>query len=61
MNNETMYVKEVNDCERLYSLDVLGVEDRGEDEQQVVYSEFKDHPWIPGTEKQTKGHTGSGC
>ena len=43
VNNKAMYVKEVNNYERLYSLDVFGVEDRGEDNQQVVYSEFKEN------------------
>ena len=45
----------------LYNLDVLGVRDRGEDDELDVYTEFKDNivrkhdggygvniPWIPG-------------
>lgn len=34
-----MYVKEASDYERLYSLDVLGVEDRGEDDQAVRHAQ----------------------
>ena len=53
-----MYMREVNDYEKLYSLDVLGVEDRGEND---VLRDFKESvvrkqdgryevgfPWIPG-------------
>ena len=56
-----MYLREVNDYEKLYSLDVLGVEDRGENDQLDVLRDFKDSvvrkqdgryevgfPWIPG-------------
>ena len=56
-----MYVCERSGYEQLYSLDVLGVEDRGEKDQSTVYAEFqenitrKDHgryevavPWVPG-------------
>ena len=56
-----MYVKEVTEYERLYSLDVLGVEDRREDDPLTVYTEFQENinkradgryevsvPWIPG-------------
>ena len=58
-----MYVYEgfVSDYEKLYTLDVLGVEDRGENDQLDVYQEFKENitrtddgryhvnvPWIPG-------------
>ena len=56
-----MYVRETDEYERLYSLDVLGVEDRGEDDQLDVYKEFQENiaktsdgryevgvPWIPG-------------
>ena len=56
-----MYVRETDEYERLYSLNVLGVEDRGEDDQLVVYKEFQESiseksdgryevgvPWIPG-------------
>lgn len=58
-----MLTTETSDYEKLYSLDVLGVEDRGEDDQLDVYSEFREHivkksdgrykvgvPWVPGTE-----------
>ena len=37
-----MYVRETDEYERLYSLNVLGVEDRGEDDQLVVYKEFQE-------------------
>ena len=33
--NKCMYIKEASDYEKLYSLDVLGVEDRGEDDHAV--------------------------
>ena len=58
-----MYLREVNDYERLYSLDVLGVEDREENDQFDVLRDFKENiarrddgryevsfPWIPGAE-----------
>ena len=58
-----MYLREVNDYEKLYSLDVLGVEDRGENDQFDVLRDFKENiarrddgryevsfPWIPGAE-----------
>ena len=58
-----MYLREVNDYEKQYSLDVLGVEDRGENEQFDVLRDFKENiarrddgryevnfPWIPGVE-----------
>ena len=51
-----------NDYKRLYSLDILRIEDRGEDDQLDVYKEFKENisrqsdggyevnvPWIPGS------------
>ncbi|XP_022793733.1 uncharacterized protein LOC111332625 [Stylophora pistillata] len=54
-------MREVNDYEKLYSLDVLGVEDRGENDQLDVLRDFKEgvvrrhdgryevgFPWIPG-------------
>ncbi|KAL9958493.1 hypothetical protein ACROYT_G035513 [Oculina patagonica] len=57
-----MYLRAVNDYEKLYSLDVLVVEDRGENDQQDVLRDFKESvvrredgryevsfPWIPGT------------
>ena len=34
-DNKCMYIKEASDYEKLYSLDVLGVEDRGEDDHAV--------------------------
>ena len=55
------YVRECYDYEKLYSLDVLGVEDRGEKDPSAVYAEFQENitrredgryeasvPWIPG-------------
>ena len=55
--------RETNEYERLYSLDVLGIKDRGEGDQFDVYQEFKENittrrdgryevgvPWIPGAE-----------
>ena len=60
-DSKCMYVRETDEYERLYSLDVLGVEDRGEDDQPDVYKEFQESiskrsdgrfevgvPWIPG-------------
>ena len=62
-DNKCMFLKESSDYEQLYSLDVLGVEDRGEDDQLQIYSDFKENitrrddgryevsvPWIPGSE-----------
>ena len=56
-----MYMREVNEYEKLYSLDVLGIEDRGENDQLDVLHDFKERvvrkqdgrhevgsPWIPG-------------
>ena len=40
-DDKCMFVKEAGEYEKLYSLDVLGVEDRGEDDQSDVYSSFK--------------------
>ena len=39
-----MYCRDVSDYQMLYSLDVLGVEDRGEDNQIIldVYNEFNE-------------------
>ena len=64
--NACMFVREVNDYERLYSLDVLGVEDRGENDQLEVLTEFPESvtrqddgryevsiPWIPGSKLTT--------
>ena len=38
-----MLVRERSDYEQLYSLDVLGVEDRGEKDQSEVYAEFQEN------------------
>ena len=61
-NDACMFAREVNDYEQLYSLDVLGVEDRGENDKMQVLSEFRENitrqedgryqvsiPWIPGS------------
>ena len=37
-----MYMREINDYEKLYSLDVLGVGDRGENDQLKVLPGFKE-------------------
>ena len=41
-NDECMYCRDVSDYHMLYSLDVLGVEDRGEDNQLDVNNEFNE-------------------
>ena len=38
-----MYTKKTSDYEKLYSLNVLGVEDRGENDQLDVCSEFREN------------------
>ena len=56
-----MYMREVNEYEKPYSLDVLGIEDRAENDQLDVLRDFKESvarkqdgrhvvgsPWIPG-------------
>ncbi|CAB4035062.1 Hypothetical predicted protein [Paramuricea clavata] len=56
-----MYLCDHSDYEQLYSLDFLGVEDRGEKDQSTIYAEFQENitrkedgryevavPWIPG-------------
>ena len=56
-----MYVSDTKDYERLHSLDILGVEDRCENDPSEVYKEFIENiqidaqgryevgiPWIPG-------------
>ena len=61
-----MFTREINDYEQLYSLDVLGVEDRGENDQMQVLAEFRENitrqkdgryqvsvPWIPGSKLTT--------
>ena len=60
-DSKCMYARETDEYEKLYSLDVLGVEDRGEDDQLDFYKEFQESiskrsdgryevgvPWIPG-------------
>lgn len=37
-DNKFMYIKEANEYEKLHSLDVLGVEDRAENDQSEVLS-----------------------
>ena len=37
--NSCMYMRELNDYEKLYSLDVLGVKDRGENDQLRDFKE----------------------
>ena len=62
-----MYLREVNDYEKLYSLDVLGVKDQGENDQFDVMRDFKENiariddgryevnfPWIPGVENDDR-------
>ena len=57
-----MFTRDVNDYEQLYKLDVLGVEDRGENDQLQVLTDFGESvtrqedgryqvsiPWIPGS------------
>ncbi|CAB3998689.1 Hypothetical predicted protein [Paramuricea clavata] len=61
-----MFTREIYDYEQLYSLDVLGVEDRGENDQMQVLAEFRENitrqeddryqvsiPWIPGSKLTT--------
>ena len=43
MNTRCMFVGQGGAYEKLYSLDVLGDEDRGEDDQLDVYREFMDN------------------
>ena len=40
--DQCMFTREMNDYEKLYSLDVLGVPDQGENDQLDVLKEFKD-------------------
>ena len=57
-----MYVKDNKNFERLYSLDILGVEDKGEDHLLDIHREFNENinnskdgryevkiPWVPGS------------
>ena len=61
-SNKCLFTTEVSDYERLRNLDVLGTEDRKENDQQEVYSEFNEKivrkgdgryevniPWIAGS------------
>ena len=41
-DSRCMYVCDHNDYEQLYSLDILGVEDRGEKDQSTIYAEFQE-------------------
>ena len=72
MNTQCMFVGQGGAYEKLYSLDVLGVEDRGEDDQLDVYREFKDNvkreatgryevsvPWVPGSTLTSTNEGGS--
>ena len=51
-----MFTRETNEYERLYPLDLLGIEDRGEGDQLDVYRERNDGryevsvSWIPEAE-----------
>ena len=60
-NSQSFFSRDTSDYERLYDLDVLGVRDRGEDDELDVYTEFKENivrkhdgryeviiPWKPG-------------
>ena len=72
VNTQCMFVGQGGAYEKLYSLDVLGVEDRGEDDQLDVYREFKDNvnreatgryevsvPWVPGSTLTSTNEGGS--
>ena len=39
-DSQSFFSRETSDYERLYNLDVLGVRDRGEDDELDVYTEF---------------------
>ena len=60
-DSQSFFSRDTSDYEQLYNLDVLGVRDRGEDDELDVYTEFKENivrkhdgrfrvniPWIPG-------------
>ena len=57
-DSKSFVSRESSDYERLYSLDVLEVRDRGENDKLDVYTELKENivrdndevniPWIPG-------------
>ena len=42
-NINCLFTRESSEYERLYSLDVLGVQDRGEHDQLDVFREFKEN------------------
>ena len=42
-DSQSFFSRESSDYERLYSLDILGVRDRGEDDELGVYTEFKEN------------------
>ena len=59
-SEQCMFTRETSDYERLYSLDVLGVEDRSENDQLDVHRDFRENiiktsdgryevavPWVP--------------
>ena len=59
-DSQSFFSRDTSDYKRLYSLDVLWVRDRGEDDELDVYTEFKENigrkhdgryevniPWIP--------------
>ena len=60
-DSQSFFSRDTSDYEQLYNLDVLGVRDRGEDDELDVYTEFKENivrkhdgryeviiPWKPG-------------
>ena len=72
LDSQCMFTRESTEYERLYSLDVLGVEDRGEDDQLDVYTEFQESitrgsdgryevcvPWITGAEVSNTNEIGN--
>ena len=71
-SNQCLFVQDSSDYEKLYSLDVLGVEDRGENDQKDVHTEFRENitrksdgryevniPWIPGSQLKDDNETQS--
>ena len=60
-DSQRFFSRDTTDYEQLYNLDVLGVRDRGEDDELDAYTEFKENivrkhdgryevniPWMPG-------------
>ena len=41
--NKCMFLKDTSDYEKRYSLDVLSVEDRGQDDQLQIYEDYKEN------------------